>query len=206
MLIVVRHGRTAVNAAGRLLGRADPSLDDVGRAQVAALVAAVGSPSMVVSSPLLRCRQTADALAAGSEVRIDDRWIELDYGDYEGMPLADVPADVWSRWRADPRFAPPGGESLTDLGAWVSDACASLVEAAIDGDVVVVTHVSPVKAAVVWALGVGAEVSWRTFVAPASITRIACRARRPSVVALVQRVPVARTGHRRRGAVACTRR
>jgi broad specificity phosphatase PhoE len=177
MLIVVRHGQTAVNAAGRLLGRADPPLDDVGREQVATLRSAVGDAVAVVSSPLRRARETADALTpAGVAVTVDDRWIELDYGDYEGAALTELPADVWDKWRADVTFTPPGGESLLTLAARVRDACESLCEQASVADVVVVSHVSPIKAAVAWALGVGIEVSWRAFVAPASITRIACRA------------------------------
>ena len=175
MLTIVRHGRTAPNAAGVLLGRTDPPLDEVGRGQVAAIAPIVGAASLVVSSPLLRARETAAALAGDAEVVVDERWIELDYGDYEGVPLAEVPGDVWSTWRSDPSFAPPGGESLAGLGARVAAACAELFDAAAAGDVVVVTHVSPIKAAVAWALGVGVEVSWRMYVAPASITRVACR-------------------------------
>jgi broad specificity phosphatase PhoE len=114
-------------------------------------------------------------------VDVDDRWIELDYGELDGTPLHDVPADVWSAWRADPTWAPTGGESLVDLGTRVRAACADLADEAADHDVVVVTHVSPVKAALAWALGVGDEVSWRAFVAPASITRIATRGPRPSL-------------------------
>jgi probable phosphoglycerate mutase len=175
-LIVVRHGRTASNAAGLLLGRGDPPLDDVGRAQVAAIVPLIGTASMFVSSPLLRSRETAAALAGGNEIVVDDRWIELDYGEYEGIALGALPPDVWATWRSDAAFAPPGGETLAALGERVVDACTSLFEAAAGGDVVVVTHVSPIKAAVAWALGVGIEVSWRMYVAPASVTRIACRA------------------------------
>ncbi len=176
MLIVVRHGQTAVNAAGRLLGRADPPLDDIGREQVMTLRAAVGDAVAVISSPLLRARQTADALVPpGVEVTVDERWIELDYGDYDGAALAELPADMWDKWRADVTFTPPGGESLVALAARVSEACESLREQASFADVVVVSHVSPIKAAVAWALGVSIEISWRAFVAPASITRIACR-------------------------------
>lgn len=170
MLIVVRHGRTAANAQGLLLGRGDPSLDDEGRAQAAAL-AEVLRPDRVVSSPLRRARQTAAAF--GREVEIDERWIELDYGDMEGTPTAEVPAETWAEWRADVCYHPEGGESLLELSERVGEACEALVSDARTRDVVVVTHVSPVKAAVAWALGVGCEVSWRTFVGPASITRIA---------------------------------
>ena len=176
MLIVVRHGQTAVNAAGRLLGRADPPLDDVGRDQVAALRSVLGDEVAIVSSPLRRARETAAALVRpGVAITVDDRWIELDYGEYDGAALTELPVDVWDTWRADVTFTPPGGESLVALAARVTDACESLREQASTADVVVVSHVSPIKAAVAWALGVGIEVSWRAFVAPASITRIACR-------------------------------
>jgi broad specificity phosphatase PhoE len=171
VLIVVRHGRTEANARGLLLGRADPSLDDIGRDQARALAGALPEATRIVSSPLARCRQTAAAF--GLPVVVDDRWIELDYGEWDGRPVSDVPADIWRQWRADPEFAPPGGESLTALGARVRTAADEMAAAAMDEDIVVVTHVSPVKAAVAWALGTGDEVGWRTFVSPATITRIA---------------------------------
>lgn len=179
MLIVVRHGRTDANRAGRLLGRLDVDLDDLGRRQATAMAACVGPVDRVVSSPLARTRQTAAAW--GLDVEVDERWIELDYGDFDGVPMADVGSDVWHRWRSDPDFAPPGGESVAALGDRVRAACRSLADDAVDRDVVVVTHVSPIKAAVAWALGVGDEIAWRMFVAPASVTRIAVSPRGASL-------------------------
>jgi broad specificity phosphatase PhoE len=170
VLLVVRHGRTAANAQGRLLGRADPALDAEGLEQAQRLGSTL-RPDRVVSSPLVRARQTAEAF--GLPVEIDDRWIELDYGDLEGVPTADVPRETWAEWRADVCYRPEGGESLLELSARVAAACADLAEVAKHQDIAVVTHVSPVKAAVSWALGVGCEVSWRTYVAPASVCRIA---------------------------------
>ncbi len=175
MLIVVRHGRTTANREGRLLGRLDVDLDDEGRRQADAVAAAVGPVDRVISSPLRRTRQTAEAW--GTDVEIDDRWIELDYGEFDGVPMSDVGSDVWSRWRSDPHFAPPSGESLAALGERVRSACDDVVAAAIDQDVVVVTHVSPIKAAAAWALGVGDEVAWRMYVAPASVTRVGVTSR-----------------------------
>lgn len=171
MLIVVRHGRTAANAAGLLLGRLDVDLDDTGEQQAAALAAAVGPVDEVVSSPLLRTRRTAEAFDA--PVTTDERWLELDYGAWDGTPNASVTPQQWATWRADAGFSPPGGESLAALAARVHDACDELAARAVRRDIVVVTHVSPIKAAFSWALGVGIEVSWRCFVAPASIMRIA---------------------------------
>jgi broad specificity phosphatase PhoE len=171
VLILVRHGRTEANASGLLLGRLDPVLDDVGVRQAGALARAVGSVDRIITSPLTRTRQTAAEL--GGEVEIDDRWIELDYGELDGTPTRDVPAEVWARWRTDPNFAPPGGESFRQLGERVEAACRDLAEEAVDRDVAVVTHVSPIKAAVAWSLGAGEELAWRLYVAPASISRVA---------------------------------
>lgn len=179
MLIIVRHGRTGANAAGELLGRRDPSLDETGLAQAAAVGAALAGVDRVVSSPLARTRETAAAI--GVDVAVDDRLIELDYGELEGVPVADVEAETWAAWRADTAWRPPGGESLDDLAARVWPALEELAAPASDHDIAVVTHVSPIKAAVAWAIGAGIEVQWRCFVQQASISRIATRGGRPSL-------------------------
>ncbi|HET6950212.1 MAG TPA: histidine phosphatase family protein [Acidimicrobiales bacterium] len=178
MIVLVRHGRTAANAGGLLLGRLDPGLDAEGVTQAERLGVACAALDVarVVTSPLARCRQTADAVVAaaggGVVAEPDERWIELDYGELDGRPLAEIPAATWAMWRDDVAWSPPGGESIAGLGARVRAACTGLLDDARDRDVVVVTHVSPIKAAVAWALGVGDEVAWRMWVAPASLTRI----------------------------------
>lgn len=182
MLVLVRHGRTEPNASGLLLGRADVGLDAVGRRQAAALARRVGTPARIIASPLARCQETAAAF--GATVETDPRWVELDYGEYDRRPLGEVPEEVWRRWRSDLTFRPPGGETLAELGARVRDALDELAGGQVGptpGDVVVVTHVSPIKAAVAWALAVGDEVAWRMFVAVASITRVAITPTGPSL-------------------------
>jgi broad specificity phosphatase PhoE len=180
VLLVVRHGRTAANASGLLLGRHDPPLDDVGAAQAAAIADVIGPVDRVVSSPLQRCRATAACIAGERiPVDVDERLIELDYGEFDGRPVGDLPEGTWERWRSDITFTPPGGESIADLGRRVRAALEELAPAAIEGNVVAVTHVSPVKAAVAWALGVGDEIAWRAHVSPGSITRIRVGERGP---------------------------
>ena len=183
MLVLVRHGQSELNAAGRLAGRLDTPLTELGVAQAKAMAASLadlGEPAAVISSPLQRARDTAAAI--GLPVVVDQRWVELDYGPYDGQLLSDVPAEMWARWRSDASYAPPGGESLAALGRRVREACEELL-----GDPdrlsVVVSHVSPIKAAVAWALGVGDEVAWRMFLAPASITMIGHGAAGPSLYA-----------------------
>jgi broad specificity phosphatase PhoE len=191
MLYLVRHGQTEANARGLLLGRADPPLSELGRRQAAALRDLLPGSARIVASPLIRTRETAEALGEenGATVELDDRWLELDYGEYDEMPLADVPADVWRRWRTDLDFAPPGGESLAALGERVRAACAELAAEAAKRDVVVVSHVSPIKAALTWALGVGDETQWRMFVAVASVATVATDGWAPSLRSFNQ-VPV----------------
>lgn len=177
VLVLVRHGETEANAARRLLGRAESPLTTRGAAQAKALGRALGGAGRLVSSPLTRARDSAVALGLAVPVEIDDRWIEVDYGEYDGQPLSSVPAEVWRRWRADPAFRPPGGESLAEMGRRVREACQELF--AVDGsgaraaaDVVVVSHVSPIKAAVAWALAADDTVAWRLHLSTASMTLI----------------------------------
>jgi broad specificity phosphatase PhoE len=173
VLILVRHGQTEPNRAGQLLGRIDAPLTDLGRRQAEAAAHAVlasCSVAQVVSSPLVRAQETASLF--GCAVDVDERWIEVDYGDYDGLPFKEVPDELWRQWRADPSWAPPAGESRASVGTRVRAACEDLAVRAADEDVVVVSHVSPIKAAVAWALEVGDEVSWRMRLDVASVCRI----------------------------------
>lgn len=182
MIIFVRHGETDHNRARLLLGRADPPLTEHGsqQATLAARAVARMSPVRIVSSPLLRARQTADAIAAvtGHSVEIDERLIELDYGTWEGTPLSDADAERVERWKRDSSFAPPEGESLDAVGLRVAAFCLEVAEreaaaVAENMPLVAVSHVSPIKAATAWALGVGPGVAWRMFLGLASITKVA---------------------------------
>ena len=183
MILMVRHGETAANRDRLALGRADPELTERGRTQAAAVAARLGSTSVatVFSSPLGRARETAALIAevAGAVVVVDERLIELDYGEWDGKSFADLPPDQLARWRTDPTFAPPGGESLRAVAARVGAFCAQH----LDGPTVVaVSHVSPIKAAVTWALGADEGLAWRMFLDLASITRIAGRNGQPSLI------------------------
>jgi broad specificity phosphatase PhoE len=179
VLILVRHGQTDVNARGLLLGRADPPLNETGYRQACALASALPKPSRIVSSPLTRARQTAAVLVGAppgvvdvEQVELDDRWVEMDYGELDCRPASALDDGAWLAWRQDPDYVPAGGESLARVCARVHEACAELAEDAARRDVLVVSHVSPIKAAVTWALGVGHEVGWRMFLADAAVCRI----------------------------------
>jgi broad specificity phosphatase PhoE len=188
VLILVRHGRTALNATGRLQGRIDEPLDDVGRQQAAIVAQHLAPVDALISSPLRRATETAEAF--GIPFQTDERWIELSYGVFEGAAMTDTPSEAWEQWQADVNYEPAGGESLAQLDLRVRNACAELTELAMDADVAVVTHVSPIKSAVAWALGATIAISWRSHLSPASICRIEMRRRGPVLTAFNETVPV----------------
>ena len=179
MLILVRHGESVANAQGLLLGRTDAELTELGRAQAAAVPALLTQPVLEVrTSPLARARDTAELLGLGAPITVDERWVEVDYGEFECQPLSGIPAEVWQRWQRDRGFQPAGGESLAEVDVRIEAACAELFAEdgagarRADGDVVVVSHVTPIKAAVAWALGTP-DLYWRLYLRTASVTRIA---------------------------------
>jgi broad specificity phosphatase PhoE len=149
----------------------------LGERQAAALGLAIGPVDRVVSSPLRRAVQTAEVF--GRPVIVDDRWIELDFGDLEGTPVSEVSLATWEAWRNDLDWVPSGGESHRQLGERVRPACEELSEVAGTEDVVVVSHMSPIKAALAWSLGVGDEIVWRCYLATGSVTVITIGASGP---------------------------
>lgn len=124
-IAVVRHGRTAWNAAGRIQGSTDIPLDDEGRAQAveaAVELASLGTWSHVVSSPLLRARETATIIARelGLPLRAPlASLVERDCGEAEGLSADEAN----TRW---PDLAYPGAETFEQLGHRVAEAIAAI--------------------------------------------------------------------------------
>ena len=179
MIVLVRHGRTSLNAHGLLQGRVDEPLDELGRRQIETVATRLATQlevAAIVSSPLARAQQSAgilaDRLGHPDPVEIDERWIELDYGVLDTQPVGTVPASVWESWRTDPDFAPEGGESFGSLDARVHSACEQWATQAAGADIIVVSHVSPIKSAVAWALGAHPSIAHRSRLGQAAVCRI----------------------------------
>lgn len=118
-------------------------------------------PSLILSSPLQRCQVLAQALATHYQatLRLDERWVELNFGDWEGQSWSNIDrhqSDAWAQnyWQ----LAPPNGETYQALQERVHAALDALVDEP-EQSIVVVSHVGPIRAAVAYALG---EVS-RTY-------------------------------------------
>jgi probable phosphomutase (TIGR03848 family) len=199
-VILVRHGRTSANVAGVLAGRTPGvGLDDTGLTQAdrtAARLAAVPLAA-VVTSPLERCRQTAQAVvraqrAAGRPLRLatDKALVECDYGAWQGRSLKDlVKEPLWKVVQTQPSAVTfPGGESMAAMQARVVDAVRrrdAAVEKAHGADAVwvAVSHADLVKALLADALGMHLDLFQRLHVDPASISIVRYTATRPFVLA-----------------------
>lgn len=171
--ILLRHGQTALSAQKRFSGRGDPPLTTLGEEQAAQAARRLArlfedtEPTVIVSSPLARARQTAAAAAAAlhGAVVVDERLIEADFGDWEGMTFAEVRArqpDDLAEWLASPDVAPPGGESFTAVGARVEELRNDWLSSHPGRLIVGVSHVSPIKSLARLALDAGPSVFYRT--------------------------------------------
>ncbi len=148
-LILVRHGESEWNAAGRVQGQADPGLSSAGRAQVVRLAPLVRrlAPTMVVCSDLRRAADTARAVI-DAPATPDPRWRECAMGDWTGRAveeLYDDPEGRFAAWR-DGHADPPGGERWSDICDRVADAARELLASGITR-ALVVTHGGTVRAA-----------------------------------------------------------
>ena len=146
-VLLVRHGQSEWNAAGRWQGQADPPLSDLGRLQAREAARAVGAVDAIWSSDLQRAAETAiiigDQIGVGPVV-VDDRLRERDAGEWTGLTRAQIE-------QRNPGFLadgnrPPGWEPDRDLLRRAGAALASIAGAAPGGDVLVVTHAGVVFA------------------------------------------------------------
>jgi probable phosphomutase (TIGR03848 family) len=194
-VLLLRHGRTTANADGTLAGHQPTELDDVGRAQAAAVgtrLAAAGLvPHLVVTSPLLRCRQTVEVAMPGVAPVEDARLVECDYGEWAGQPLKTLAKQpLWQVVQAHPSAAAfPGGESMAAMSeraiAAIRDADARATKEHGPGAVVLAcSHGDVIKAIVADAMGLHLDLFQRLSVDPASLTAIRYTPLRPFLLRL----------------------
>ncbi|GAA3603846.1 histidine phosphatase family protein [Microlunatus ginsengisoli] len=195
-VVLIRHGRTGANTAGVLAGRTPGvELDEVGRRQVADLGLRLSDVPLVavVSSPLRRCRQTANAvvLAHGTplEVHPERNLTECGYGDWTGRKLAELGKEkLWSTVQTQPsavRF--PNGEAMSEMAtrattavrAWDARLSAEHGPHAVWA---AVSHGDVIKAILADALGMHLDAFQRILVDPASVSIVRYTDSRPYVV------------------------
>jgi probable phosphoglycerate mutase len=167
------HGRLDHVLCGRMEGVA---LSDAGLAEVRATARRLEreAPASVYSSPLERCRQSAEVLAQalGAPLQLDDGLVEIDFGAWTGKRFDELHVDPgWEAWNARRTQArPPGGESLGEAQMRAVRAVEDVRAAHPQGAVVLVTHSDIVKALACHWLGLSLDFHNRFEVAPASLT------------------------------------
>jgi broad specificity phosphatase PhoE len=152
-LLLARHGQTADNAEGLILGRRDPPLSELGRSQARALAVAARAAAIVAvwTSPMRRAAATAEIVseATGAPVSVLADLAESDRGSWEGRPVAELRRTEPERFAAfeaaSDGFAFPGGESLADQVVRTRAALDRVV--AGPQPALVVAHVGTIRAA-----------------------------------------------------------
>lgn len=168
-LYLLRHGRTSASAERRLKGRLDVPLSEAGRAEVATWrLPDEMTDARWVTSPLKRARETAAIL--GMEATVEPRLIEMDWGRWEGLSLADLrdedPDGVAANEARGLDFRAPGGESPRQvqdrLRPWLAEV------GAVGGTTAAVAHKGIIRA--VYALATG----WDFLGEPATKIDLGC--------------------------------
>ena len=168
-LYLIRHGQTDWNRDKIFRGRADVPLNERGRKEAAALGRHVAHvrPDACYSSPLSRAVDTAEAaLGAHSlEVKLDDGLIDIDYGEWQGIPDAEVRtryADLYTRWQKTPhRVRFPGGESLAMVKKRSLASLDRIRSTHPEGTGFVVAHRVVTKVIMCAMLGLSGAAFWR---------------------------------------------
>ncbi|WP_372494112.1 MULTISPECIES: bifunctional RNase H/acid phosphatase [Nocardia] len=177
-LLLLRHGQTELSVQRRYSGRGNPPLTALGRdqaARAAKYLAAKGDIAAVVTSPLDRARETAEAAAQAlaAPVRVLNGLIETDFGDWEGLTFLEAAQrdpDLHARWLGDPSLPAPNGESFDQVRERVEGVRRDLVGLYPGQNIVVVSHVTPIKTLLQLALGVGPSLLYRLHLDLASLS------------------------------------
>ncbi|WP_299576972.1 bifunctional RNase H/acid phosphatase [uncultured Williamsia sp.] len=177
-LLLVRHGQTALSVDRRYSGRGNPELTALGVQQadrVAHRIASRGGIAAIVSSPLSRARATAGAIArrVGLPVHEVEGFTETDFGEWEGLTFSEASQrypELHRAWMSDTSVAPPGGESFDAVTERVRAATDQVVSEYGPGNVVVVSHVTPIKTVLRHALDVGPSILFKLHLDLASLS------------------------------------
>jgi ribonuclease H / adenosylcobalamin/alpha-ribazole phosphatase len=188
-LLLLRHGQTAMTAQKRYVGVTDAPLDDTGLVQAAAAAKRLADAGLdaIVSSPMTRARQTAEAVAdrCGLPVEVDEGFRETDFGQWEARTFTEIqerwPAEL-TAWLADPLVTPPGAESFADSSARAQQALDRVLSAHRGQRVLVVSHVGPIKSLICAALGAPPSAVFRMHLDIAALCTVDWYADGPAVL------------------------
>ncbi|MGW4483420.1 bifunctional RNase H/acid phosphatase [Amycolatopsis sp. NPDC004368] len=184
-LLLLRHGQTEMSVDRRYSGRGDVPLTERGQGQAAAaakrlaawpgLIGEDGEVAPIVSSPLTRTKQTAQAVAdaLGTRFVTHPGLIETDFGQWEGLTFAEAAErdpELHRCWLRDSTCSPPGGESFDAVHERVEGARRELIEQHEGRTIIVVSHVTPIKTLLRIGLDAGPSLLFRLHLDLASLS------------------------------------
>ncbi len=186
-LLLLRHGQTEMSALRRYSGRGDVPLTELGRTQAAAAAKRLaatdglvvdgvdGGAVPIISSPLTRTKQTAQAVAdaLGGRVETHPGLIETDFGEWEGLTFAEAAErdpELHRSWLGDSSVPPPGGESFDVVHRRVRKARDELIAEHGGRTLVLVSHVTPIKTLLRMGLDAGPQLLFRLHLDLASLS------------------------------------
>ncbi|MDO5029719.1 MAG: histidine phosphatase family protein [Corynebacterium sp.] len=198
-LVLLRHGQSPMSIRREYSGsRSNPDLTEFGRRQANAAArhlrdladAEQVNFAAIVTSPQRRAQQTAEAAAEalGLDIVVDEDLRETDFGNWEGLTFSEAHTatpQLHSAWLADPSVAPPEGEDFHTVDRRVAAARGRIADQFGASDVLVVSHVTPIKALLRQGLGCGFEIFTRLHLDLASLSIVEFYADGPTSVRLV---------------------
>lgn len=188
MIILIRHGQSTTNELGLLVGRSNPPLTEYGRDQARRLIPHLIDVKEVWASPLVRALDTARLCVPTLEPVVKNSFIEVDYGSLDGRSLAGITTAQWRAFEGEHERPLLDGESLDAVDARVYAELDALFEDPesllhrSDEHLAIVSHVSPIKAAITWGLGVHGSAAWRMRVDNGSMSILATRRAEPMLI------------------------
>jgi len=179
-LFLVRHGQTDLNRDKRFRGMTDAPLNQAGREEVsgAARVLEREGLQAIYTSPLPRTIETSRIISdvTGCPVEPDDRFIDIDYGSWQGLTVEEVErkfgAEQMDKWVLDPgSFEFPGGDSMAEVRNRVEPALTAVVEKGNPGSVLVVSHLAVLKVCFLALMNLGFDQFWKIVIDNGSVSR-----------------------------------
>jgi alpha-ribazole phosphatase len=176
-IILIRHGETDSNKAGKFSGRADLSLNDKGREQAARLKNILSDCSIerVYSSDMKRCVETGSGLC--SDVVFSETLREMDFGHWEGLSFGEIKdkyPEEMQMWKTDwVHYRIPQGESFIDTTGRVVKKFDEIIKENKDAKrIAVVTHGGCIRAILGHYIIGSLKDSWKIFIDNATVTRL----------------------------------
>ena len=169
MIYIVRHGQTEKNKANVLQGRSDVPLNEVGIRQAEDVRDRFRSLGIqfdkVYTSPLIRAVQTAKIIAEGASPMTEGRLIEMDYGPYEGMDLAQPAPEVMAFFQDFVhKPAPEGMEALSAVVTRLATFLEEIREEAVSQNILLSTHAIAMKGALEYLTPTSGGSYWSKYI------------------------------------------